>query len=381
LQQAFERGASDIHLEARREELAVRFRVDGALHGHSRLPASWGRPVIACLKALAHIDAGSDGGHEQPPSPAAREGSIPFVFKKQNYEVRISTLPGAHGESAVLHVSGGKRVPRDLEHLGLAPEQLARLEPILAARGGLVFVAGPAGSGRTTTLDAILARLATPDRKVIALVERAQHELDGVLYVRGSDQSGCDHAARVRALLGQDPDLLVVPEFDGRGLARSLLEAALTGRSVLASQRARSALEALTRLVHFGLEPYLLADALRGVVAQRLVRRICASCKTPMVPDEVLVTRLGLPRDGATYFEGEGCEACHGTGFSERLALFEVLSATPGLRRELEKGSSLEALTQAARAEGFTSLREHGLGQARAGSTTLHEVLVATAEG
>jgi type II secretory ATPase GspE/PulE/Tfp pilus assembly ATPase PilB-like protein len=133
--------------------------------------------------------------------------------------------------------------------------------------------------------------------------------------------------------------------------------------------------------VHFGLEPYLLADVLCGVVAQRLVRRICPTCKTPTVPDEALCAHLGLPRDGATYFEGEGCEACHGTGFAERIALFEVLNVTPGLRRELEKGSNLEVLRQAARAEGFTSLRENGLRQARAGSTTLHEVLVATAEG
>lgn len=380
LMQAFERGASDIHLEARREELAVRFRIDGALHGHSRLPGSWARPVVACLKALAHIDAEESGEHEPPPSPGAREGSIPFVFKKQNYEVRISTLPGAHGESAVLHVHGGKR-GRDLERLGLQPGHLARLQPILAAREGLVFVAGPAGSGRTTTLEAMLARLAAPQRKVVALVERVEHELDGVLYVRASDQHGSDHAARVHALIGQDPDVLAVPELDGRVMARSLLDAALAGRKILTSLRARSALDTLTRLVQFGLEPYLLADALCGVVAQRLVRRICPGCKTPIVPDEALCAHLGLPRDDATYFEGAGCEACHGTGFGERIALFEVLNVTPGLRRELEKGSNLEALRQAARAEGFTSLREHGLQQARAGSTTLHEVLVATAEG
>jgi len=380
LQQAFEQGASDIHLEARRDELVVRFRVHGGLHEHSRLPGSWARPAIACLKALAHIDGRYDEEHAQREAPVAREGSIPFVFRRQNFEVHIATLPTLHGESAVLHVLGGGRLQRDLEHLGLAPDDLARLETILASRDGLLLVAGPAGSGRTTTLNALLARLATADRKVVALTGRVGSELAGVLYVRAELRAGLEPAARVDALLGQDPDLLVVTDVE-RGVARSLVDAALAGRGVLAVQHARNALEALTRLVHFGLEPYLLADVLRGVVAQRLVRRICADCKTPTVPDEALLTRLDAPRDGATYFEGEGCDACHGTGFSGRLGLFEVLSVTSGVRRELEKGAGLEALTNAARADGYANLREHGLRQARAGLTTLHEVLAATAGG
>ncbi len=380
LQQAFEQRASDVHLEARRDELTVRFRVDGALHEHSRLPGSWVRPVSTCLKALAHIGSPGDVPKEGE-SPQAREGTISFLFRKQNYEVRVAILSTLHGESAVLHVLGSQREHRDLGHLGLAHEQLTRLEAILAARDGLFFVAGPAGSGRTTTLNAVLARQATRDRKVLVLAEHLDNELDGVLYVRDAGHAKLDPAARVQALLSQDPDLLVVPEIEGDGLARSLLAAALEGHSILAGQRARSALEALTRLVHLGLEPYLLADVVRGVLAQRLVRRICTGCKTPIAPDDALCTRLDLPSDGATYFVGEGCEACHGTGFSQRLGLFEVLSVTSGLRRELEKGANPEALAQAAQADGFMSLRAHGLSQARAGLTTLHEVLVATAGG
>jgi type II secretory ATPase GspE/PulE/Tfp pilus assembly ATPase PilB-like protein len=375
LTQAFERAASDIHLEARRDELVVRFRVHGTLHEHARLSSAWAGPVVACLKALAHIGGKAEG--ERDPAPAAREGTIPFVFRKSSYEVRITALPTLHGESVVLHVEGGQRFQRDLEHLGLGAEQLAQLEPLLAARGGLVLVSGPAGSGCRTTQHALLARLAAPDRKVVALAEHVAHEVEGVLYVPAP--AGLDPAARVHALLGQDPDLLVVPEVDGPETARSLLHSSLSGRGVLAVLRAQSALEGLTRLVRLGCEPYLLADAVRGVIGQRLVRRICNGCKAPIVPDEALCARLGLASDGATYFEGEGCAACHGTGFAARIGLFEVLSVASAVRRELEKGAHPEALAQAARADGFTSLREHALRQARAGLITLHEVLVATA--
>jgi type IV pilus assembly protein PilB len=374
LQNAFEQGASDIHLEPRRDELAVRFRVHGVMHEHTRLPGAWAPPAIACLKALAHLDGEHDGKGQ---GPAAREGRIPFVFRKSNYEVRITILQTLHGESVVLHVQGGQRFQRDLEHLALGAEQLAQVEPLLAARGGLFLVTGPAGSGCRTTLHALLTRLATQDKKAVALADQVVHEVEGVLYVRAP--AGLDPAARVQMLLGQDPDLVVVPEIDGRETARSLLEAALSGRSVLAVLRSRSALEAVTRLVHLGCEPYLLSDALRGVIGQRIARRICAGCKAPIVPDEALCKRLGLAGDGATYFEGEGCAACHGTGFAARIGLFEVLSVTNGLRRELERGAPFEALAQAARADGFVNLREHALRLARAGLTTLHEVLVATA--
>jgi type IV pilus assembly protein PilB len=383
LQRAFERRASDIHLEARRDELVVRFRAGGALHDVSRLPGSWAQPTIACLKALAQIDGGrdgEDGGDGECSSRGALEGRIPFVFRKQSYEVHVATLSTMHGESAVLHVVGGERARRDLEDLGLAEEQLATLETILAAREGLLTVAGPAGSGRSTTLNALVARLATRDRKVVALAEPLVSELDGVLYVRADPRDGLAPEQRFRVLLRQDPDVLVVPAIDGPETARALLEAALAGRSVLATQHARGALESLARLVHLGLESHLLSDAVRGVVSQRLLRRVCDECRALIVPDEALCARLDVPRDG-NYFEGEGCAACHGSGFSGRIALFEVLGMTGGLRRELERGADLQALARAARAEGFTSLREHGLRQARAGLTTLHEVLIATAGG
>jgi type II secretory ATPase GspE/PulE/Tfp pilus assembly ATPase PilB-like protein len=365
---AFEQGASSIHLETRGSELVVRTRVDGLLREHSRLPAVWARPTIACLKSLAKLE---DGETEVP-----QEGSVPFLFKKQHVEVRVATTPSLLGESAVLHVLGRAQERRELAQLGLVPEQLKELESLLATRGGLMLVAGPAASGRSTTALALLERLAGPERKVIALATHTVRELPGVLHVQVEPQG--DVAAAVLRLQRQDPDVLFVPEAGERECAHAILEVALAGCGVLAGLRAGGALEALLRCLHLGLEPYLLADALRGIVAQRLVRRICPDCRTPIVPDEALRARLGLVKDEATYHEGQGCDACQGTGYRGRMGLFEVLTTTPGLRRELETGASAEALLRAARADGFKSLREHGLALARAGTTTLHEVLANT---
>lgn len=370
LQQAFEQGTRAIHLEARPGELVVRLRGEGALRAHSVLPGSWARQVISCLKSLAKLESG------ETTTPC--EGSIPFLFKKQPIEVRVSITPSLHGECATLHVTRGGTVRRELAQLGLDDEQLEALRPLLVNRGGLVLVTGPAGSGRTTTLRALLARFAGSEEKVVALAPHADPELAGVMQVQVDPAHGVGWTAGTQACLRQDPDVLFVHECGERESARALLEASLAGRTVFASLGATSAVDALGRLLALGLEPYLLADALRGVLAQRLVRRLCADCRAPIVPDEVVRARLGLEKDGATYQEGEGCATCQGTGYRGHLALFELLTLTPGLRRALEKGSGHEALTAAARADGMRGLREQGLRQARVGLTTLQEILKAT---
>lgn len=392
LQDAFAQNACDIHLEARRADTIIRFRVDGALREHSRLSSAWAGQTIACLKALAKIDpksdeeqgaepgAGHDEKHEVKPASEAgaqtTEGSIPFVFKDEQLELRVAITPSLHGESLVLHVVRNDPQRRSLRELGLGNEQLVQLEEALSARGGLFLVSGPSGSGRTTTLHALLAHLDAPHKKLIALEERVEREHEHVLHVKLDPHTS--PAAGLRALLGQDPDVLLANEIDGRETAHVLFEAARSGRGVLSALRMSGAVETLTGLAHLGLEPYLLADTLRCVVAQRLVRCICPDCRAPIVPDEGLRTLLGFAKDGSAFFEGEGCEACHGSGYRGRIALFEVLRITPALRYELEKGGEGVALARAARADGFISLREHGLRHARAGQTTLHEVLAAT---
>ncbi|HEX6883653.1 MAG TPA: ATPase, T2SS/T4P/T4SS family [Planctomycetota bacterium] len=367
---AFEQGVSAIHLEARRGELCVRFRLAGALLDHCRLPAGWAAPTFACLKSLAKLEGGEAG--------AARRGIVPFVFKKRRMEVEMATLPAEHGECAVLHVRDGERVHLRLAELGLGEEQRTELAPLLATERGLLLVAGPPGSGRATTLHALLEKLAAPGKKVVVLDERDGHDLEGVVHARVDGRTGLDYARGVQRLLAQDPDLLVVGEIDGRESARALVRAALERRVVLSSLFASGALDVLTRLQRLGLEPYLLAETLRGVVAQRVLRLVCPDCREPVVPTAEQRANLDLADDGAVFQRGEGCASCARTGHRGLLRLFEVLALTPGLRRELEKGSGPEALARVAVAEGFRPLRTQGLERARAGLTTLEEVLVAT---
>jgi type II secretory ATPase GspE/PulE/Tfp pilus assembly ATPase PilB-like protein len=363
LQEAFEQNVTEIHLEPRQDSLWVRFRAGGALREHSHLPTSWVRPTIACLKALAKLDG---------PVGSAQEGGIPFLFKKQHLQVRVATLGGQSGESAVLHVVRTERAPRALAQLGLAEDQRTRLEQALAERRGLVLVAGPARSGRTTTLHALLAHLKKPELKVVALESEIEEEHEGVMQVTLDRKNALGVAASVRACLRQDPDVFLLGEIDVRDTAVGLLEAALDRRTVLAGLHARSACDALAR---FELEPFLLAEGLRAVLAQRIVRRICSQCTAPIVPDESLRARLGLGRDGATYHEGEGCAACQNTGYRGHVALFEVLTVTPAVRRALERGEDASAVLRAAQGEGFRTLRDQGVHLAREGLTTLYEVL------
>ncbi len=368
LQEAFARGVSDIHLEPRREDLRVRMRVHGSLIEHSMLPLSWALPTIQCLRALAGLD-GSD-------KSAQRQGTIPFLFKKQRVEVRVLTTASMYGDSAVLHVLGAERRRRSVAELGLSSAQRGALDGMLAERGGLLLVTGPAASGKITTLHALLDHMVRPDRKLIALEERNEQSLDGVLQVEIDPESGV--AGSLRALMDQDPDVLLLGVIDGAETARAVLEAARFGCFVLAGIQAPSATAAVARFVALGLEPYLAAETLVGVVAQRLAGKICAECKEPHEPEPALLQRLELVADGTRWFRGKGCGACRHTGTKGRLPLFEVLPTTPALWQRIEQGARPEALEEARRSAGHASLRDHALELARAGVIALSEVLAAT---
>jgi len=369
LQEAFDRGIGDVHLETRREDLVARFRLSGALVEHKRMPSNWSRQVFSCLKAL--------GKGESQDLVGSTSWTIPFLFKKRPISVRVTTTQGRHGECAVLHVTERERERRALFDLGMSNLQRAALQEMLAARDGLVLFAGPSGGGLTTSLQAALTHLAAPGKKLVTLEGKLELELEDALQVELDPALGLTYAEGARTLVDQDPDVLLVGAIDGAHAARSVLEAAMGPRLVLTTLPILGACEALARLVALDIDPYLVAERLRGVVSQRLARRVCADCRQPVVPDGLLLERLGASAEGG-FHEGEGCASCHGTGTRGHAALFEVLLPSVALRRAIEKGADAEALRAVARVDGITTLREHALELARHGTLTLSEVLATT---
>ena len=332
-------------------------------------PSDAARPLFACLKAL--------GKGESQDLTGSSEWTIPFLFKKRPISVRVTTTHGRHGESAVLHIEERERERRTLEDLGLGELQHAALTEMLAARDGLVLFAGPSGGGLTTTLQSALSHLSSPGKKLVTLEGKLELELEHALQVELDPALGLTYADGTRTLVAQDPDVFLVGAIDGVDAGRAVLEAAMGPRLVLTTLPILGASEALARLIALDVDPYLVAERLRGIVSQRLVRRVCSDCRQPVVPDSLLLERLGAPADGG-YHEGEGCAACHGTGQRGFTALFEVLLPSVALRRALEKNADAEALRAIARADGVASLREHALELARAGTITLSEVLATT---
>ena len=373
LEEAFVQGASDIHLESREKDLAVRFRVDGGLFERTSVPKSWARPMITRIKILANLDIAQ--------RRLPQDGRIQFLYRKNRVDLRVATTPSLHGESAVLRILDGGRELHGLKDLDLSAEQLDRLDRIITCQDGFVLATGPTGSGKTTTLYAIVQRFVGPGNKIITLEDPVENTLPGVVQINANPKIGLTFAKGLRSILRQDPDIVLVGEIRDEETAQIAVQASLTGHIVLSTLHTVGAAETITRLTDMGVEPYLLADTLRGIIAQRLLRRVCADCKRVMLPDEHLLERLGLRRDNTAFYEGQGCGQCHGTGYQGRIGIYEVMQMTPALRRLVEKKQGTDALAKGAQAEGLLSLREDGLRKARAGLTTLHEVLAATSRG
>ena len=373
LEEAFVQGASDIHLETRRDDLTIRFRVDGTLFERTTVPKSWARPMVARVKVLANLDIAQ--------SRLPQDGRTQFSYKRHRVDLRVATTPSLHGESVVLRLLDGGRELHSLQDLDLSPQQVEKLERIITCQDGFVLATGPTGSGKTTTLYAILQRFVGPDNKIITLEDPVENEMEGVVQINANAKIGLTFARGLRSILRQDPDIVLVGEIRDEETAQIAVQASLTGHIVLSTLHTVGAPETITRLTDMKVEPYLLADTLRGIIAQRLVRRVCDDCKSLVNPDAVLLDRLGITADGTRYLEGAGCEECHDTGYRGRIGVYEVMQITPRLRRLIEQQAGTDALHKAAIEEGLVTLREDGVRKAKAGLTTLHEVLAATSRG
>jgi general secretion pathway protein E len=368
LLEALEARASDVHLESYAGGLRVRYRIDGVLLDAPAPPRRLAAAVISRLKIMAELDIAE--------RRVPQDGRIRLRMRDRQVDVRVSTLPTLHGESVVLRLLDKERGRIDLEELGMAPDTLKRFSAVIAKPHGIVLSTGPTGSGKTTTLYAAVDQIRTGREKIITVEDPVEYELPGVPQVPVNEKVGLTFANALRALLRQDPDIMLVGEIRDQETADIATHAALTGHLVLSTLHTNDSATALTRLVDLGIEPYLVASTVEAVLAQRLVRRICEDCKhpEPLTPEQR--TALEVASDDLSMaWRGDGCGACRGTGYRGRTGIYELLVMDEELRAALQQDVSAGHLMKLGLRKGMRLLREDGIRVMRDGITTAEEVL------
>ena len=375
LHRAIRDRASDVHFEVFPEQLRIRYRVDGALYEIEAPPVHLAPALIARIKVMSDLDIAE--------TKMPQDGRIELSIDGRPVDLRVATLPSVAGEGAVLRVLDRSAVQLDLGVLGLSDAERAELGALTRLPHGIVLVTGPTGSGKTTTLYAMLCEANTPEVKIITVEDPVEYDIDGIVQIPINDDIGVDYAKILRTVLRQDPDKILVGEVRDRETASTAVEASLTGHTVFSTVHTNDAPSAVTRLIDLGLEPFLITATLEAVLAQRLVRRICADCKTSFEPDDDLLRELGPDGEsfrGATFHYGKGCDHCFHTGYRGRMAIFELMTVSDELRRMILEGASTDELRANARRAGMRTLRESGLEAVGAGITTVDEVLRETVQ-
>jgi len=375
LSQAIRDRASDVHLEPFEAEFRVRYRVDGVLYELEPPPVHLATALIARVKVLARLDIAE--------SRLPQDGRIELTIEGRPVDLRVSTLPTLYGESCVMRVLDRAVVSLDLEQVGLREDEVATVRRLLKLPHGIILVTGPTGSGKTTTLYSALREANAVDTKIITTEDPVEYDIEGLIQIQVNEEIGVTYARCLRSILRHDPDMILVGEIRDRETAQIAIEASLTGHVVFSTVHTNDAPLAVTRMVDIGVENFLLAATLEGVVAQRLVRRICTGCKTPYDPTDQVLMEMGLgPADavGRKFHYGKGCEACHFTGYRGRVALFEIMLVTEPIRQLIMDSSPTANIRDRARGDGMRTLRESGLLSIYDGVTTVEEVLRETYE-
>ena len=376
--QAVEQRASDIHLEPDEHQFTVRFRIDGVLYPKLSLPRERYNAVASRLKLIS----GMDIAERRLP----QDGRLSVRAGGQAMDIRASALPGVHGESIVLRLLPKERKDLGLERLGMAPDHLALLSAWTREAHGIVLVTGPTGSGKSTTLYAALAASNDGMKKIITVEDPVEFQLPGITQVQTHADIGLDFASVLRSILRQDPDVVMVGEIRDRETAEIAIQAALTGHLVLSTVHTNDSLGAFTRLIDMGVEPFLVATPIKGVQAQRLVRRLCAHCAVPAahVLPAIAAEAAGwaarvLGDAPARWTEPVGCAHCQGTGYRGRVGIYELVPVDEAMQQAVVTGASHQQLRAMARERGHRLLREAGLLKAWQGVTSIDEVLRVTA--
>ncbi len=364
--------ASDVHFEPFEDTVLVRLRIDGVLT--QRRTAS--RDMFDAIASRIKLLSGMDIAERRLP----QDGRQSIRVAGRDIDVRVSTLPTTWGESIVVRLLGATHLIPELDALGLTVEQRAILTATIAQPNGLVLVTGPTGSGKTTTVYRLISLLNDGVRKIVTIEDPVEFDLPGVLQMTVRSDINLDFATGLRSILRQDPDVIFVGEIRDAETARTAVQAALTGHLVISTVHTNSALAAVSRLVDLGVEKFLLADVLRAVIGQRLVRQVCGGCATPdLDPDCERHAQAALApamlRNAPAWRRGTGCKACGGSGFRGRVGVFEAARIDAAMQQAIRTGAAESDLASLARAHGFTDLSQNGLAKARAGETAFLEAL------
>ena len=367
---AAKEGASDIHLEPKETHLQVRQRVDGLLHDVMKIPKDHQEAAISRLKILSGMDIAE---RRRP-----QDGRSRLRFEGKRIDLRVSTLPTQFGEKAVIRLLDSRRAQITMEQMNLTPENLNLFQSLLSRPQGMILVTGPTGSGKSSTLYTALNWLKAPTKNIITVEDPIEYQLEGVNQVQINTKAGITFAAGLRSILRQDPNVILVGEIRDKETAAIALEAAQTGHLLLSTVHTNDAPATISRLLDLGIEPFLIASALAGILAQRLVRRPCPACSAPQEPNSEVIEKIGgasqLPSD-VKWMAGRGCPECHQSGYKGRLAIHELLAVNGEIRDLIARRASEQAIRKAGRVAGMRTLVEDGILKAAQGLTTLEEVL------
>jgi type II secretory ATPase GspE/PulE/Tfp pilus assembly ATPase PilB-like protein len=376
ISEAIRRNATDIHLEPFESHLRLRYRIDGIMQ---EIPLPKGiqkfrKAVASCVKIMAELDIAE---RRKP-----HDGRIKVRSGNEEFDLRVSILPTRYGETVNMRILNRSAMFIDLQHLGLGEDQRPAIEALSSLPHGVILITGPTGSGKTTTLYATLSRLNTQAVKIITVEDPIEYQMEGINQIQVHPKIDLTFATILRSILRHDPDIILIGEIRDSDTADIAVRASLTGHLVFSTLHTNDAPSAITRLSDMGIEPYLVSSCLEGVIAQRLVRRICPVCKERMEPDDSVLEELRqtLPGvvEGATFYKGRGCPECSFTGYHGRLAIFEIMVINDALRAMIVKQRPSNEIRHQAEADGFVTLRKDAWKRALRGDTSIEEVMRVT---
>ena len=368
IEQSQKYDASDIHIEPREKDIRIRFRIDGRLQEFQNLPLSISTALVSRLKIMANMDIAE--------ARRPQDGRILFITDNDRLDLRISTYPTLHGEKSVLRLLNISEAIHSLADLGFEPKPLELYNEMRIGGEGIILVSGPTGSGKTTTLYSTINKLETQDVNIVTIEDPIEYDLENINQAQVNTKSGVTFASALRAILRQDPDIVMVGEVRDEETVELAIRAALTGHLVFSTIHTNDAASGFTRLLNWDIEPFLITSTVKGILAQRLVRRICKSCKEPYEAEANELRKVGINEsEPMTFYKGKGCLSCRNTGFSGRIGLYELLIMNNEIAQLVLEQKPGYAIREKAIENGMITLLEDGLIKAKRGDTTLSEII------